>query len=64
MGACSTLRITAEAAKKYLVNRIMFSASVDELEDLTSLLLRERCFNAVIIDSDEEGENDDDVLRY
>jgi len=62
MGACSTIRITAEAAKKYLINHIVFGASVDELEELTNALLRERCYKVRIVDADEE--NDDDVLGY
>jgi len=60
MGACSTIRITAEAAKKYLINHIVFRASVDELEDLADTLLRERCYNVRIVDADQE--NDDDIL--
>lgn len=61
MGACSTIRVTERAAMKYLVDKILFSMTRQEIEDLLDEALRSRSYNAIVVDADSE--NDDELLR-
>lgn len=62
MGACTTIKVTSKAAKRFLVDHILYNASISELEALLDELLKSRCYNAYIVPDDEA--NNDDTLEY
>lgn len=62
MSALTTINVTSKAAKRFLVDHILYNASVAELESLLDELLKPRCYNAYIVSDDED--NNDDILEY
>jgi hypothetical protein len=59
MGAHSTIRVTAQAARKYLLTEL-FNAPSATLETMMDAALSDRLYNVRIVDDEEE--NDDAVL--
>jgi len=60
MGACSTLNITRTKAIQYIMFNLLQNSD-EVIEDVMDELLRERCYNAIIV-PDHCEDNDDDVL--
>lgn len=59
MGACSTIKVTEKAVRRFLIDHILYNASPAELEDLADTLLQSRCYNVTLV---EDGERNEDFL--
>lgn len=61
MGAHSTLMITRDQAKLFIVDKVMKGLSDKELEDLMDTFLHDRLYNCMIV-PDDFKDNDNHVI--